>query len=166
MSSSKVAGAGRCGHERARGGAWRGERNRRWTQMRCGACAERGARREACAVAYVDFHLTVETVAEQKVVRHTDAMRLHRVALAVVVLAGHSGKRTGIGQSGSALRGQGIGGRHTRFQCLSRRNRPPAACHQPWRWSPWTLSVPRGSAKDPTARTALGAPGALGGESQ
>ena len=56
--------------------------------MRCGACAERGARREACAVAYVDFHLTVETVAEQKVVRHTDAMRLHRVALAIVILAG------------------------------------------------------------------------------
>jgi len=53
-------------------------------------------------VAYVDFHLTVETVAEQKVVRHADAMRLHRVALAIVVLAGHSGKRLGIGQRGSA----------------------------------------------------------------
>ena len=69
---------------------------------RCAAAPARCTQREACAVAYVDFHLTVETVAEQKVVRHADAMRLHRVALAIVVLAGHSGKRLGIGQSGSA----------------------------------------------------------------
>ena len=70
---------------------------------RCAAApARRCTQREACSVAYVDFHLTVETVAEQKVVRHADAMRLHRVALAIVVLAGHSGKRLGIGQRGSA----------------------------------------------------------------
>ena len=34
----------------------------------------------------VDLHLAVEPVVEQEVVRHANAVRLHRVALAVVVV--------------------------------------------------------------------------------
>ena len=36
---------------------------------------------------HVDLHLAVEAVVEQQVVRHADAVRLHGVALAVVVVA-------------------------------------------------------------------------------
>lgn len=35
----------------------------------------------------VDFHLSVETVVEEEVVGHANAVRLHRMALAVVVVA-------------------------------------------------------------------------------
>ena len=35
----------------------------------------------------VDLHLAVEPVVEQEVVRHANAVRLHRVALSVVVIS-------------------------------------------------------------------------------
>ena len=36
---------------------------------------------------HIDLHLAVEAVVEQQVVRHADAVRLHGVALPVVVVA-------------------------------------------------------------------------------
>ena len=35
----------------------------------------------------VDLHLSVETIVQQEVVGHTHAMRLHRVALAIVIVS-------------------------------------------------------------------------------
>ena len=65
----------------------------------------------------VDLHLAVEAVVEQQVVRHPDAVRLHRVALAVVVVADLRRKEGGVrgarrrrrGGSGQGTRGGGAG---------------------------------------------------------
>ena len=45
----------------------------------CGACV--------CVYTHIDLHLPVETIVEQKVVGHPHSLGLHRVALAVVVVA-------------------------------------------------------------------------------
>ena len=40
-----------------------------------------------CMSVYIDFHLAIQPIVEEKVVGHPDTMRLHRVALTVVVVA-------------------------------------------------------------------------------
>lgn len=37
--------------------------------------------------AYINFHLPVQAIVEQQVMRHTYAVRLHRMSLAIVVIA-------------------------------------------------------------------------------
>ena len=66
---------------------------RRWDAAEGAALAqERGGKGCGWLATHVDFHLLVEPVIQQQVVRHSDAVRLHRVALAVVVIScGHAG---------------------------------------------------------------------------
>ena len=65
---------------------------------------------------YIDFHLAIQPIVEEKVVGHPDTMRLHRVALTVVVVAyvtcrvGAEGRRGGGREGGGRGRGGGGGG--------------------------------------------------------
>ena len=45
------------------------------------------ARVRSHPIAHVDLHLSIQPVAQQQVVRHADAVRLHRVTLAIIVVA-------------------------------------------------------------------------------